>query len=421
MAWWRRLPGAIWFFARGLVMSILGNISLVILSVALALSLWLFVTDAENPTERRTFNSAIEIRFVNVPDGLAISNTSGATVRIDIEAPENELDSLRADDFVAEANLGGLTPGDRTVPVSVRSDNGEVRIVRTTPEQVDVTIENLRSKDVPVEVALSGSPQQGFSAGEQTVNPTTATVSGPESLVELVDAAVAEVGMTGLRVDFRDDRVPLRPRDSRGGEIGRVTVSPETASVSVVIEQREFSLEFVVNPTITGQPAAGYNITGVAVEPAVVTVTGPLAVLQSIDPIAGVTTTEVPIDDARTTVTRPVDISLPAGLGVFGSTQVIVTVSIAPARGEASFLVVPQVRNVGEGLVVTQAEPVFVTLAGDIPALQSLSPESIIAVANADGLGEGLHTIALEVTPPTGTGIVRVVPSELGIALTARP
>ena len=205
--------------------------------------------------------------------GLAIANASANTVRIDIEAPENDLADLRAEDFTAEVNLGGLTPGESTLPVSVRSSQSDVRIVRTAPEQVDVTLENLRTKEVPVEVLLVGSPQQGFAAGEQAVEPQTATVSGPESLVELVDAAVAEVGVTGLRVDYTDDRAPLRPRDVRGGEIGRVTVSPETARVSVAIEQREFSLEFVVNPEISGRPAAGYNVTAVVVDPPIVTLT----------------------------------------------------------------------------------------------------------------------------------------------------
>lgn len=420
MEWIRRLPRALWFFVRGMITSIVGNISLAILSVALALGLWLFVTNAENPTERQTFNSAIEISFVNVPTDLAISNASADTVRIDIEAPENELEELRAADFTAEVNLGGLTAGEANVPVSVRSTNSDVRIVRTSPEQVQVTLEPLRTKEVPVRVAVVGSPQQGFAAGATSVEPDTATVSGPQSLVELVDAAVAEAPVTGLRVDFEEDSVPLRARDARGGEIGRVTVSPATADVTVEIEQREFSLEFTVSPSISGAPALGYNVTGISVDPPIVTVTGPLGELQSLDPIAGIATEEIALSDARATVTRMVDLTLPPGLTVAGSDQVTVTVNIAPARGEVSFLVVPQVRNVGEGLAVTPSGAVFVTLSGDVPTLQTITPESITVVADAQGLEEGLHVVPLQVTPPEGTTAVRVEPAELGIALTPR-
>jgi YbbR domain-containing protein len=191
--------------------------------------------------------------------------------------------------------------------------------------------------------------------------------------------------------------------------------------VSVAIEQREFSLEFVVNPVISGRPAAGYNVTSVVVDPPIVTLTGPLDVLQSIDAVEGVGTAEVVIGDARATVTRTVEIALPTGLGVIGSNTVLVTVAISPAPGEIAFLVVPQVRNVADGLVVTQAAPVFVTLSGDAPTLQALTPESIVVVADAQGLGEGLFTLPMTVSAPPGTSVVRVEPGELGIALTARP
>ena len=67
MSWIQRLPGALWFFARGAVMSVIGNLSLAVLSVALAASLWVFVTDRENPTEVQTFNGSITVKFVNVP------------------------------------------------------------------------------------------------------------------------------------------------------------------------------------------------------------------------------------------------------------------------------------------------------------------------------------------------------------------
>jgi YbbR domain-containing protein len=416
----RRLPHAIWFFVRGLATSIVGNLSLVVLSVALALSLWLFVTNAENPTERQTFNSAIEISFTNTPAGLALANASASTVRIEIEAPERDLADLQAADFTADVNLGGLTEGKATVPVNVRSTNGNVRIVRTAPEQIEVTLESLRTKEVPVRVSPIGSPVQGFAAGESSVEPASATVSGPASLVDLVESAVAQPELTGLRVDFTGDRIILRPQDARGGEIGRVTVNPETANVSVEIVQQEFSLEFVVNPQISGQPALGYNVTGVSVDPPVVTLTGPLEELQSLDAIAGISTTEVPIGDARASVTRQVELTLPAGVGVIGSNQVLVTVSIAAARGEATFLVIPQIQNVGDGLAVTPSQSVSVTLSGDLPVLQALSPESIVVVADAEGLEAGFHLVVLQITAPSNTTVVSYEPTELGIALTPR-
>ena len=425
MNWIERLPGALLFFARGAVTSLFRNISLALLSVALAVTLWVFVTDRENPTEVQTFNGSIAVKFVNAPNGLDVANASETTVRLRIEAPKNELSKLRPGDFEATVNLGGFPSGQVTVPVDATSTNSRVHVIEVVPPRIDVTLESVRTKDVPVKVSLVGSPQQGFTASGETAQPSTATVSGPESLVALVDSVAAAVFLTGVHADVNEDRIDLKPRDARGGEISRVKVSPGVARVSVNIVQREFTRTFVVSPTIAGQPAAGYNVTGVNADPGIVSVTGTLDVLQSIDSVRGIATEEISIADARGDVVRTANLVLPAGTRRQGpagtaATALRVTVSIRPAKGEQTFRVVPQIRNVTAGLAVTQAEAVTVTLAGDVPTLQAITPQLIAVVVDAQGLEAGLHSLPMQITPPGGTTVVRSEPGELGIALIQR-
>lgn len=417
----RRLPRALAFLLRGGVFAIAGNLSLAVLSVALALSLWLYVTERENPQQVETFNSAVPIDFVNVPNGFAVANASASSVRIQISAPKSTLNSLRPGDFDATVNLGGLAKGTNSVPVDVTSSSGRVNVTDVSPARVDVTIEELRSKDVPVRTSIVGSPQIGFAAGDQSVDPSTVTVTGPESLVALVDAAVAEVNLTGLRIDF-DDTLPLTPRDIHGGEISRVTVSPQKSHVKVAVDQRDFTSGFVVSPNIRGTPAAGYNITAVTVDPPIVSLTGGADVLQQIDAVKGVLTDEISVADQRADVVRQVGLQLPAGVRISGSDKVNVRIAISPAHGEQSYSVVPQIRNVGRGLAATPAQGfVTVTLSGDAPTLQALPPESIIVSVDASNLAPGLYAAPITVQAPPGTSVVRTDPGQLGIAIAARP
>jgi YbbR domain-containing protein len=246
------------------------------------------------------------------------------------------------------------------------------------------------------------------------------TITGPESLVDLVDAAVAEVDLTGLSVDIDRESVPLDLRDARGGDISGVTAEPAITSVSVDLLQKEYSLAFVVSPTIRGEPATGYNVTGIAIDPRLVIISGPLDVLQSIDAVRGIATAEISIADSRGDVSRVVQLTLPDGARVQGSADVSVRVSIAPAKGEYTFRVAPSVRNVGGGLVASQPEPVSVTLAGDVPALEALTAASISLIVDAQGLAAGLHALPLQIEPPGGTTVVRIDPGEVGIALSAQ-
>jgi len=419
MTMFSRLPRAVAFLARGALTSVFGNLSLALLSVALGLSLWIFVTDRENPKQQQTFNGAIPVRFVNVPTDLAVASTSESTVQVRVEATKNDIASLAADDFSATVDLGSAQKGQSTVTISVSATRGGISVIGVVPSRVDVSLESVRTKTVPVKVSLIGSPQQGFAAVRQSSDPEQASVTGPESLVALVDSVVAEVNLVGQRVDITDN-VDLKPRDARGGEISRVSVSPQRAKVSVQLVQREFSQQFVVSPNVTGAPAPGYNIAAVQSDPQLITLTGPLDILASIDAVRGIATEEISIADARADVVRSVQAALPAGVRVQGSPTIKVTIQVRPARGEATFRVVPQLRNVGAGLAVTQAEPVTVTLSGDTPTLSALTPEAITVIIDAQNLGPGLHAVPLQVTAPAGTTLVRTDPQELGIAITQR-
>jgi YbbR domain-containing protein len=416
----RRFASGALFMARGAILAIARNLGLAALSLALALSLWLFVTDKENPTEAQTFNSSILIQPVNVPGALAVANVSEAGVRIRIEAPKSELDGLRAEDFEATLNLGGFAQGTQSVPVDVTPPNSRISIVSVAPERVDVTLESRRTKEVPVRVSPVGSPVTGFVVVGERADPETATVTGPESLVALVDSAVAVVNLAGQRVSVIDDRVKLEPRDARDGGISRVVVEPETAEISIELEQREYSLQFAVNPVVTGQPAAGYNLAGISVEPRLVNVTGSLELLQSIDAVRGLLTDEISVADARDDVIRTVEIDLPAGATVRGSSSVSVTIDISPAPGEFSFRILPQIRNTADGLVVTPAGSIIITLTGDIPVLEDLTAVSIVATVDVEGLRVGLYVLPVVVTAPPGTTVELVDPQELGVAITLR-
>jgi len=412
---WQRTFRAAGVLLRGAVLSVVQNLGLAALALLLAIALWLFVTDRENPTEARNFNSAIPIELVNTPGDLAVSNVSETSVRIRLEGSQSALEGLVAEDFRATADLGGLTAGTRSVAVDVEPPNDRISVVNITPARVDVTLEPVRSKEVPVRVSTFGSPQAGFAAGETSVDPQEVTVSGPESLVALVESAVAVVNLTGVRTDIVDERVTLQARDERDGGISRVTLSPASADVTIEIEQREFTLQVAVVANLSGQPARGYNVVSIGVEPRFVNVRAPLEVLQAIDALS---TEEISIADARDDVTRTVAIGVPEGATLEGPATATVTVSIEPVQGEFAFRVSPRVANARAGSTVIPAEDVVVILAGDVPTLSAIDPGDIDVVIDVGGLGAGLHVVPVEVTPPQGTSVSRVQPGQLGVAIT---
>ena len=387
---------------RQVALSLRHNWGIGLLSIVLALSLWVFVTDRENPDRQGRVPGTIPIEVVNLPPDRAVFPPLNTTVTVRARAAESVFERLSADDFRASVDLSDLTGEEATVSVRVESLEPRAEVIDVSPSQVRVMLESVTSRTVPVQTRLVGAPLAGFEVQEITVEPTQAVVTGPESLVARVEAVVADVNLTQERTTF-EQTLLLDIRDEGGGNIQGVLVTPESAIVRAEIVQLEFSAVFVVHPNVVGAPADGYNVTSIQVDPPFVSVSGPRQVFQSIDAVEGIMTEPVDIDGARDVVVRPVSLRLPPDASA-DQLRVTVRVTIEATR---SFSVAPQVINLRSGLSATLNPPnVQVVLAGALLDLSAIDAGEIRAEVDLGGLEPGEHTVLLRVELPAETALV---------------
>jgi YbbR domain-containing protein len=390
------------------------NIGLGLLSLALAVSLWAFVTEEENPARTDFFPGAIPVETVNVPEGLAVASLSDTAVSVRVSGPEDTWDDLTTEDFRAIADLSAAKARENTVTLRLHSERRRVDVVEVIPPRITVILEPVTTKVVTVTVKLIGAPPLGYSTVPGRTTPEQVEVTGAESLVALVEEAVADVNVQGVRVPL-EQVFTLVPRDGRGGDIEGVTLNPSTAEVVLPIVQREITQAYVVTPLVRGSPSHGFNVTSVSVEPAFAIITGTIEALQS---LTTVTTDEVDIDGAASDVVRAAKLRLPPGLTVVGSDTVTVRVSVAPAQGEIRLGLTPTIEGLGPGmradLVATLVE---VSVAGETTVLRSLSPASLVAVVDVSGLSPGQHLLPVQVTAPSGVQVVGVEPATVAVTL----
>jgi YbbR domain-containing protein len=251
-----------------------------------------------------------------------------------------------------------------------------------------------------------------------TISTQTAKVSGPASLVSSVEAVEADVNVTGLELSM-ERSYPLVARDKSGRDVD-VRVEPEAAMVRLAIVQQDFNLVFIVNPTVSGNVAAGYRVLAVQANPAFVSIAGPLDVLQS---ISALTTEPVAVDGAQSDVTRSVRLRLPAGARVVNSNEeeVVVSVRVAPAQGQSVFTIAVRTTGLKEGLIATLSPKVInVTVSGLMPVLQALDPASIVARVDLAGLEPGVYTVTPTVDLPDGVTLVGTDPIEITVGVSAQ-
>ena len=308
-----------------------------ILSVILAVVLWFGVMSSQNPEQARTVYD-VEIVPERLDPGLAVRSLEPHVVDVTLSGPEEFLEDLSVRDARATVDLSGAGPGETTRPVTVIPARGRLRVLRVSPQYVTVRIEPRLEKTVPVELQVNGEPAPDYVIENPTVSAEQVTVSGARSLVERVTRVVAAVAVSGIQSTIAHS-VTLVPVDSSGRPVESdyaqaLVIEPATVQVTVpvVFMPRK---TVPVQARLQGQPAAGFEIGNIAIEPAEVTVRArdekTLAGLEFLQ------TEPVDITGLDRNTTREVALALPEGVVTAdGRRTVRVTIEVRPVGSEGA-------------------------------------------------------------------------------------
>ena len=400
---WRRSLGAVRETPR-----------LLLISFVLGVATWILVTEEENPTRSGLLPAPIEVVAVNVGREVAVANAlPSASIRI--AAPDERWDSLTSANFRAIVDLNGLSAREQTVPVRVEvNDARGVRVISVEPPAILVNLEQIVTREVPVDARIVGALPRGFAAGEAVPEPANVEVSGPESLVDLVVSAGADINVTGLTVGISQS-LRLVSRGAGGGEIRGVTIDPPNVRIDVAIEQTVLIRTVPLGVELLGQPAPGYRVEDVQIQPGVFDVEGSFDVLQTIDSLS---LGQVLLDGARANLSVARSPSLPPGVSAVSDEEVDVIVSIAPIRGSVAIPVVPRLVGIPSGLQGSLSQLVItVVVEGDLPVLNALDPGDVLAEVDASGLRPGVSQVDVDVEAPPGVSVSEVRPAQLQLTL----
>lgn len=184
-----------------MIEKIFENWLLKFISLAFAVVLWFFVMGES----RMEVNYIVPLEYQNLPDGLMIANEIPTSVAIRISGPRALQVNLNPGDIRIAVDLKGLSPGVtsfRRLEESINLPSG-LKITRISPSYVDVKLERIRDKQVPVRVVLTGKPAPGFIVKSYKATPAKVTVTGAESELKTVSEVVTEgIDLTHVKESF---------------------------------------------------------------------------------------------------------------------------------------------------------------------------------------------------------------------------
>lgn len=181
-----------------------------VVALAITLALWLGVTGLSTPTTRRITNIPLSLSYSNNTE---ITDSSAQAVDLVISGDKRSINQITERDLLVSVDLSDLPPGERVVELDPRNVLNlplGVKVQEIQPSKVQVKLEGIESKEVPVNVETKGDLPDGFELYDRSVTPSVVHVKGPSSFVRSISSISTEkIELSEHRGDFVARQIPL--------------------------------------------------------------------------------------------------------------------------------------------------------------------------------------------------------------------
>lgn len=223
------------------------NMGLKVISLALAIVLWLYVTAQQ--LEVQTFKVPIEL--VNIPDGLVLTGKTFEDADVSIKGARIDLLKLRlfgklkavvdcSDAKVGRVNMH-LSPAALTLP-----EDFDIRNVSIdNPRIIVLEFEKLVTKSVPVKIAYRGQvPKDIIIRGKPIIVPEKVEIRGPKRVVSSISVvSTEEIDLRGRKKKFSEE-VPVKKNR------GDMEIKPQKVWVEIELSHRAVRTLANIPPTL---------------------------------------------------------------------------------------------------------------------------------------------------------------------------
>jgi YbbR domain-containing protein len=168
------------------------NLGLKGLALGLAIILWWFVAGESNV--HVGFAVPLEIR--NIPSGMAITNMVDRQVDVRLAGPSTLINTLHQNEISVAVDLSVAKAGRETIPLSERSVKvpAGVLVERVYPAYVEVVLEKLERKTVPVFPEIKASSKVRDRIASTEVDPPSLEVEAlPDEFSRLKTLTTEEI------------------------------------------------------------------------------------------------------------------------------------------------------------------------------------------------------------------------------------
>ncbi|MDP3992921.1 MAG: CdaR family protein, partial [bacterium] len=353
--------------------------------------------------------TGVPLVAVNLPQGMSASFGSQVTAKVIVSAENSKWRSLTADNFSATVDVAKQGEGTYDLPISITSKVPDVTIVRVNPANVVVTVEPVIKKTVSVVVKFSGKAGNDLVPDEAIINPVKVEASGPKSVLTDLTQAVVQIKLNGETQKF-SQKFGLVALNFAGETIGSVSFTPSEVETTVNLVASGNLKTVGIRPITTGQPASGFWIKSITLDPSIGTVTGSADQLSALTEL---TTEPISVAGLSADTTLSTTLTLPSGITSADNTgKISAKIDLEGISSVKTISPELDYDGLNAALKVTSVSPTAVStlVSGQSSVLGSLVDSTVSIKLNlAPYQSAGTYSITLKATDfilPEGVGLV---------------
>ncbi len=231
------------------------NAGLRIISLLIAIGLWLFVNAGQRGAVE---NLSVPISYRSIPPGLVIVNHPPDFVKIEVAGPRTLLSLLDPERLTVRLDLTNIPTGRSDLKLSPTMFNvpRQTSVTRITPDEVHIDVDRIVARELPVHLEIEGRPATNYQINGVELKPAMVSVSGPSRYVmalQEIDTEPLELKGELSDVDARLALQTPNPNVHIGAnrvqvhlDIGEIIANREFKGVPVEVRDTEF--KFHVSP-----------------------------------------------------------------------------------------------------------------------------------------------------------------------------
>lgn len=299
------------------------NIVIKILAIIMAIILWMYVMNEQNPPFEAVYTVPLEVR--NVAAGYVVADAP-ETIKVKIRGPRNVVAGVRAKDFRTFIDAKGLAGGNHSVAVSATLP-ANVELVELSPDKVQLGLDPVIRRELPVEVRTPGNPAPGFVLGKVTAAQGQVVLEGPKQIVTAVEKVVATIDLSGKANDIAVEAT-LIPINRENREVEGVAVYPEKTKITVNLITAVTKKMLDIKPVTLGEMPTGLVIKSMVTQPEKVEISENLPG-KELEKLEAVYTEALSLNNIAKDTEKEVKLQIPDGMTAAVKT-VVVKIKVGP-------------------------------------------------------------------------------------------